>query len=54
MKRIKILAAVTIAAVAISTPALAKKKDPTYVVVNEEMGVPVFPYDITDLSLIHI
>jgi hypothetical protein len=48
MKRFNILAAVTIAAVAISTPALAKKKDATYVMVNEEMGVPVFPHDITD------
>ncbi|ALJ11866.1 hypothetical protein [Sphingopyxis macrogoltabida] len=48
MKRIKIVAAVAIAAAAISTPAMAKKKDVTYVMVNEEMGVPVFPYDITD------
>ena len=25
-----------------------KKAEPTYVVVNEEFGIPVFPYDITD------
>jgi uncharacterized protein YbjQ (UPF0145 family) len=29
-------------------PALAKKPEPTYVVNNEEVGVPVFPHDITD------
>ena len=48
MKRIKILAAVAVAAMAVSTPAVAKKKDVAHVMVNEEMGVPVFPYDITD------
>lgn len=48
MKRIKILVAVGIAAMAVSTPALAKKKEVTYIMVNEEMGVPVFPHDITD------
>lgn len=48
MKRIKILVAVGIAAMAVSTPALAKKKDVAHVMVNEEMGVPVFPHDITD------
>lgn len=48
MKRIKILLAVGVAAMAVSTPALAKKKDVAHVMVNEEMGVPVFPYDITD------
>ncbi|MGH6650759.1 MAG: hypothetical protein ACREB7_06455 [Sphingopyxis sp.] len=47
MSRIKILAGVAIAAMLVSTPVLAKK-DKTYVMVNEEMGVPVFPYDITD------
>ncbi len=48
MKYAKILAVVSIAAMAVSTPAIAKKKDVAYVMVNEEMGVPVFPYDITD------
>ena len=38
------LVAAALAAPAI--PAMAKDKD--HVVVNEEMGVPVFPYDITD------
>ncbi|WP_293968656.1 hypothetical protein [Sphingopyxis sp.] len=48
MKRINLLAAVAVTAMAVATPAVAKKKDVTYVVVNEEMGVPVFPHDITD------
>lgn len=48
MKRIKILAAIAVAAMAVSTPVAAKKKDVAHVMVNEEMGVPVFPYDITD------
>lgn len=48
MKRIKFLAVVAATAMAVSTPAVAKKKDVTYVMVNEEMGVPVFPHDITD------
>ena len=48
MKRIELLAAVSVATMALSTPAIAKQKDATYVMVNEEMGVPVFPHDITD------
>lgn len=48
MKYMKMMAAVSIAAMALSAPAMAKKKDAAYVMVNEEMGVPVFPYDITD------
>ena len=48
MKTIRVITAVCIAAMAVSTPAMAKKKDAAYVMVNEEMGVPVFPYDITD------
>ena len=48
MKSTKLIAAIGIAAMAISTPAMAKKKDVAHVMVNEEMGVPVFPYDITD------
>jgi len=48
MKSTKLIAAIGLAAMAISAPAMAKKKDVAYVMVNEEMGVPVFPYDITD------
>jgi hypothetical protein len=48
MKSIKFLAAAAVAALVVSTPAVAKKKEATYVMVNEEMGVPVFPHDITD------
>lgn len=48
MKSTKLIAVIGIAAMAISTPAMAKKKDVAHVMVNEEMGVPVFPYDITD------
>ena len=43
MKYARILAAVSIAVMVISTPAMAKKKDVAHVMVNEEMGVPVFP-----------
>lgn len=35
------------AAVVVATPVVAKKNS-DFVVVNEEVGVPVFPYDITD------
>lgn len=44
----KIAAAALVAAtmIAPAIPAIAKAKQ--YVIVNEEMGVPVFPYDITD------
>jgi uncharacterized protein YbjQ (UPF0145 family) len=35
-------------AVATSSPLLAKDKTKTYVVNNDDVGVPVFPYDITD------
>ena len=48
MTRIKLLAAGSVAAMALSTPAIAKQNDVTHVMVNEEMGVPVFPHDITD------
>lgn len=48
MKPINYIAAAAVAALVVSTPAVAKKKEATYVVVNEEMGVPVFPHDITD------
>ncbi len=45
----KILTAALVAA-SLSVPALPVMADDheEYVVVNEEMGVPVFPYDITD------
>ena len=36
------------AAVAVGGVAVAKDKAKTYVVVNEDVGVPVFAYDITD------
>lgn len=34
-------------AAAMAAPAMAKK-DADFIVVNEDVGVPVFPYDITD------
>lgn len=42
-----LLAAAMLTAVAIAAPASAGEKK-TYVMVNEEVGVPVFPYDIKD------
>lgn len=39
--------ALVLASVAV-TPALAKKEAKAFVVVNEAVGVPVFPHDITD------
>lgn len=33
---------------ALSGPVAAKDPKPAFVVVNEEIGLPVFPYDITD------
>ena len=39
--------ALVLASVAV-TPALAKKEQKAFVVVNEAVGVPVFPHDITD------
>ena len=35
-------------ALASAQPVLAKKPPRTYVVMNEEVGVPVFPHDFTD------
>ncbi len=49
MKALKLLPVALILAAGVAQPALAKdkpKKD--YVIVNEEVGVPVFPHDITD------
>lgn len=44
----KIAAAALVAATMIAPAIPAIAKDKQYVIVNEEMGVPVFPYDITD------
>jgi uncharacterized protein YbjQ (UPF0145 family) len=47
MKALKTLPLALILAMGVAQPAIAKdKKD--YVVVNEAVGVPVFPHDITD------
>ena len=49
MKRLIIASACAFASLALSSPAVAggdAKKE--FVVVNEEFGVPVFPYDIKD------
>jgi uncharacterized protein YbjQ (UPF0145 family) len=37
-----------LALAASTTPSIAKDKKTNFVVVNEELGVPVFPHDITD------
>ena len=47
MKSIRILSSV-IALGLVASPAFAGKAAKEYVMVNEEVGVPVFPYDITD------
>ncbi|MDZ3833505.1 MAG: hypothetical protein U0S50_17060 [Sphingopyxis sp.] len=46
--RMNTFLAATLAVAAVTTPAYAKKKDVAHVMVNEEMGVPVFPHDITE------
>ena len=46
--RFKIVAAAVLFSVAAASPAVAGDKTKTYVVNNEEVGVPVFPYDIKD------
>jgi uncharacterized protein YbjQ (UPF0145 family) len=46
--KITYLGAVALAFTLVSTPSLAKDKAKTFVVVNEDVGVPVFPHDITD------
>lgn len=44
-----IVVATVFLGLAVHTPVLAKAKEKkTYIVVNEAVGVPVFPYDITD------
>jgi uncharacterized protein YbjQ (UPF0145 family) len=47
MKMMKWTALAVVAAMAAAQPAMAKKAH-NYVVVNEAVGVPVFPHDITD------
>ena len=47
MKFLKYAAIGAALALAVSQPLLAKEKR-TFVMVNEEVGVPVFPHDITD------
>ena len=48
MKVMKFAALAVMLSVASAQPSLAKKPQRTFVVVNEEVGVPVFPHDITD------
>ena len=48
MKIFKLAALGAALALASSQPILAKKAQRTYVVMNEAVGVPVFPHDITD------
>ena len=48
MNALKLLPLAMILAAGVAQPALAKDKSKQYVVVNEEVGVPVFPHDITD------
>ena len=50
MRKYKLVAAAVAVAMTATLPvaADAKKKAETFVVVNEDVGLPVFPYDITD------
>jgi uncharacterized protein YbjQ (UPF0145 family) len=48
MKIMKLAAVAVVATLVVAQPAAAKKAPHTYVVNNEAVGVPVFPYDITD------
>jgi uncharacterized protein YbjQ (UPF0145 family) len=48
MKILKYAAVGAALALAASQPLLAKDSKRTFVMVNEEVGVPVFPHDITD------
>ena len=45
---VKHFGALALAFALVSTPALAKDKPKSFIIVNEEVGVPVFPHDITD------
>jgi uncharacterized protein YbjQ (UPF0145 family) len=49
MKSIKWMPVLAVAALAVAQPAIAKDKPKKeFVVVNDAVGVPVFPHDITD------
>jgi uncharacterized protein YbjQ (UPF0145 family) len=48
MNLLKLTALAAVASLAVAQPAFAKKAPKTYIVVNEAVGVPVFPHDITD------
>ncbi|MEZ5654937.1 MAG: hypothetical protein R3E04_03450 [Sphingobium sp.] len=49
MSKVAVRAALAAAAITVACSANAgKPSDTNYVVVNEEVGLPVFPYDITD------
>jgi uncharacterized protein YbjQ (UPF0145 family) len=48
MKFLNWAAIAVVATLGAAQPSLAKKAPRTYVVVNEAVGVPVFPHDITD------
>ena len=48
MKFKYLAAAVLAVGLAAGAPVVAKEKARTYVVMNDEMGVPVFPYDFPD------
>ncbi|HEX6377030.1 MAG TPA: heavy metal-binding domain-containing protein [Allosphingosinicella sp.] len=47
MKILKLMAIAAVAMLAVAQPSYAKKTR-TYVVVNEAVGVPVFPHDFSD------
>lgn len=44
----KIYKIIAIASLTLGSSAIAKKAERTFIVVNESVGVPVFPNDITD------
>ena len=46
MKFAKFVAAAMAGAILMSVPAMGKDKERSYPVMNEDLGVPVFPYDI--------
>lgn len=48
MKTLRLAALPLVLALGAAQPAIAKKEARTFVVNNEEVGVPVFPHDITD------
>jgi hypothetical protein len=47
MQKIWVVSAVLALTATVSVPVMAQKES-TFAVVNEDVGVPVFPYDITD------